>query len=62
MSAMHNRMCSLERKQDELCNEYCENQRQTMDILRKMQRNMSRIAAQPVVCPVRLGGIEVGVA
>ena len=62
MSAVHNRMCSLERKQDELRDEYRENQRQTMDILRKMERNMSRIAAQPVVRPVRLGGIEVGVA
>eukprot|EP00957_Ditylum_brightwellii_P162528 12376421-Ditylum_brightwellii.AAC.1 len=33
MSAMHNRVCSLERKQDELWNEYHENQGQVMDIL-----------------------------
>eukprot|EP00957_Ditylum_brightwellii_P077827 5915010-Ditylum_brightwellii.AAC.1 len=28
MSAMYNMMCSLEHKQDELCNKYCKNQRQ----------------------------------
>eukprot|EP00957_Ditylum_brightwellii_P055596 4212996-Ditylum_brightwellii.AAC.1 len=28
MSAIHSRMCSLDCKQDELCNEYCKNQRQ----------------------------------
>eukprot|EP00957_Ditylum_brightwellii_P004265 324438-Ditylum_brightwellii.AAC.1 len=35
MPAMHTRMCSLECKQGELCNEHCKNQRQTMDILQK---------------------------
>jgi hypothetical protein len=60
MSAMHSRLCSLEKQHNELRNKNREFQRQLMTAVQQVQRNVTRIAVQPVVRPVQVVGPKVG--